>query len=201
MRQIYRILLVFSILSGSSIFAEDWVYVKEEQSVKIYKKTMETSFDAFKVSTLISRPLFEVRNIFLNIPGHIDWIANCKESKVLGGKVPEKFRHYYLIAAPWPVKDREMVLETESHFDPKNKRFHIFTKALNDLTIPAKKNAFRIVNSRIQWILEEISPSSTLVTYINQTDPGGDVPAYISNWSSSDAPIETILGLKKIIEK
>lgn len=39
MRQVYGVLLVLSFLSSSDIFAEDWVFVKEEQNVKIFKKT------------------------------------------------------------------------------------------------------------------------------------------------------------------
>ncbi|TGK11902.1 lipid-binding protein [Leptospira fletcheri] len=198
---LYGISTVSFLFFSPEIIAGDWVYLKEENGVKIFKRATDSRFDAFKVSTLISRSLPEVRNVFLNIPGHTNWIANCKESRLLGGKVPDKFIHYYLIGAPWPVKDREMILETESFFDTQKRRVSILTRAVNDPNVPVKKDSYRITRSHIQWTLEEVSDNSTLVTYVNQTDPGGDVPSYLSNWSSAGAPTETILSLKRLLEK
>ncbi|MCW8804461.1 MAG: hypothetical protein OQK57_08695, partial [Ignavibacteriaceae bacterium] len=102
--------------------------------------------------------------------------------------------------APWPVKNRDSVYESVTKISEDKKYARIVLKPLGNY-IEEKKGFVRMYNGNGFWELEETEDNTIQITYQFLSDPGGKVPAWLSNSMVVSSPFQTLINLRDILNE
>jgi hypothetical protein len=181
---------------------QDWKLRKEENGITIFTRSVPgTSFDEFKAIVLIpDASLDEVIDVLLDVKNYPDLIYDCAEAKILFQKGKYYDIHYFIIKAPWPIKDRDAIYESVTTFSNGRKLAHISLSPMGGY-MPDKENLVRMYKGVGYWELEEDEKKSVKITYQFHGFPGGIIPAWLSNSVIVSNPYRTLLNLKNRVSK
>ena len=123
------------------------------------------------------------------------WIDNCLEVKILNEASPSERLIHTFFAAPWPVKDRDMVTLSTTTFT--NNTFQITISDRNDATpSPSKVCA----HAKHAWIMgSQCTRKWKKAKSLTQGggNPGGKLPTFIANKEMISSMFKTFQNLKK----
>lgn len=199
MKKTASLLILFSLLISNTSWAQDdWKLEKNEDNVKVYTRTSESSnFKDSKALAEFSGSLQNVIDLLMNVETHKTWMDRVEESEMLKKISDSEYIAYYQIKAPWPVSNRDVVSNYKLSRLGQNKVK--FTVKGKPNYIPEKDNLIRIKESESSWEIEEIEKGKIKIKLISKSDPGGNVPAWLANSAASENPFKTLLGLKSKI--
>ena len=103
------------------------------------------------------------------------------------------------IDAPWPVQNRELIVQYEIIPNVAHNQLRIITNAVPGYPYPLSEDLVRVPSSHAEWNVVQ-SGTGLKVTYIMNIDPGGSVPAWIINMAIAEGPHHTFVNLKKALE-
>jgi len=197
MKIIYLILTGLLYLNPNEYQDRNWKLRKEEDGIIIYTRSVPgSSFDEFKAIVLISNTsLAEVLGIILDANKYPRLIADCSEAKILVQKGKYYDIHYLRIRSPWPIKDRDAIYESTTTIINGGKQAHVSLSPLGNY-LDEKENLVRMYNGVGYWELEEVEKQSIKITYQFQGNPGGLIPAWLSNSVIVANPFKTLQNLK-----
>jgi hypothetical protein len=98
--------------------------------------------------------------------------------------------------APWPVNNREAVLRNSVTQDANTFAVTINTVAIKGYVAPSKDRV-RVPELNNRFYIEPLKDGWTRVSFETLVDPGGSIPAWMSNWIATSAPKETLNALVK----
>jgi len=148
---------------------------------------------------VIDAPLGAVERVIDDIPAAERWVPDCKEARVirtLDGSAKEVI---FVTEAPWPISDREVVVMSRKHRDPKTGELVIDFHAIDDPSVTVGKGRVRIRAMSGRWGLFPVDGRHTRVTYSLKGDPGGYLPSSVTRTISRKIPLNTLLGLKDMV--
>ena len=97
---------------------------------------------------------------------------------------------------PWPISNRDYVMEESATFDPATKTFTLQFKSVEHAAMPVLDDYVRAKATRTYWRLQaNDTPGSTHVEVEVHTDPMGMLPAWLVNMIQKDWPSNTITNL------
>lgn len=206
------LIIVISILFTFPANADNaWNLVKDADGIKIYNRKVDGSdIDEFKAESIINAPVEVLFEVMKDIPSGPQWMANCIESRLVKTIIEFAYSDdgfygrnliYNAIAAPFPVSNRDMVVESTVKGSYKLKSITIKYKAVNDNAVPLREGYVRINELAGSWFLQSIDENHTQVIYQVKQNPGGSLPVYVINKVNKDIPFKTISGLKKMVMK
>jgi len=212
------LLLALSVFGDEKVAKNKWKYVMTKDGVAVYKKHSKTSrMDEFMGIMVMDSPLEVISMVFMDINNHKDWVGDCVDSKLvkdLSGNLKTIFNErnkkekstvsviqYYLINAPWPVSDRDVIVKANIIINWKKNTIFVYSHALPKYIYPNKKGVVRMAEMKITWKLYRVSDKKTKVIYIVKSNPGGKIPTGIANWSSSQLPYKTLKAFNKVAKK
>jgi hypothetical protein len=67
--------------------------------------------------------------------------------------------------------------------------------------VPVKPKVIRIANSTGKWVLSPLGNSSVKVVYTLHADPGGSIPAWLTNMFVTQGPSQSFKKLKVHLQK
>ena len=103
---------------------------------------------------------------------------------------------------PWPISDRDYVMEEAATFDPVTKTFTLQFTSVEHAAMPIQDDFVRAQAYRTFWRLKASdTPGSTHVEVEVHTDPMGLLPAWLVNLIQKDWPSNTITNLTKRAKK
>jgi hypothetical protein len=103
------------------------------------------------------------------------------------------------IDAPWPVENRELIVEHTLDQNPIQNQLHVITKTVA-FNYPVSSELIRVPFSHAEWYVKKVG-TSLKVTYTMRIDPGGSVPAWLVNIAMAEGPYQSFVTLKKKLEK
>lgn len=194
-RLLIYLLLLLSNVFVSGLYSQPWEFVKEKEGVRIYtRKEQNTAVKSFKGEAMLHRKYENVINLVGN-PHNQDWWAD--DIKGLRVLLFEKDRHvqYYLIYdVPWPLSDRDLVVDAIMSTDPVTGARSVEAKAIPD-ALPEKPGLVRIRNYWQKWTITPVKPGLVQVVLEGAADPGGSIPAWLYNMVITETPLKVIRNL------
>ena len=193
-------IILYSIVFFSSLTNHDWKLRKEENGITIYTRTVEgSSFDEFKAVALIpGASLNQILDIILDVRYYTSLIPDCTESRILFQKDKYYDIHYFRIRAPWPIKDRDAIYESDTKITNGGKMAHTSLSPLGNY-LEEKKDLIRMYRGSGYWELEEYPGDNVKITYQFHADPAGKIPAWLSNSAIVSNPFKTLENLKVLV--
>jgi hypothetical protein len=121
---------------------------------------------------------------------------NCIEVKILDEISPTERLVNSFFAAPWPVKDRDMIFYSKTTFTNNTVKIEISDKGDS---IPEHSKYVRMQNMYGLWEASPLENGRTEITYTGSGNPGGNLPTFIANKELITSMFKTFQNLNKVI--
>ena len=194
---IFILVLFYGFIPDKS--ADNWELKKFENGITIYTRATETSnYKELKAIFQIKSSLSSVIALLNDVETYPQWVYRCETSKVLKKNSEQNLIRYQTIVAPWPVDNRDVVVEVHTYQDPKTKIVYQKVTPLPDYS-PQLKGHVRIREFRATWTLKPLKNGVVEVEYELLVNPAGAIPAWIVNMALVDGPYETSMKMKERI--
>ncbi len=194
------------ILLQTAVFADppswetlDWNLEFQEENLSIHTARVNGSaFKAVKSRSTYKAPISGLIAMITDMSRFGQWVAGIKHASLIKKVSSTSQLCYNVNAAPFPLKDRDVVILQSLERVGENE-VRIITISQNGI-IPEKEQYTRMKNLTGMWILRSTSSEETELTYIVHVDPAGNVPSWVVNQMIIDLPRETMLGLHKALQ-
>ncbi|MGR6779115.1 START domain-containing protein [Moritella viscosa] len=201
----YILLLMTMFFSTTSVLASEWELEKydEENDIKVYtrlKPNSNSDFKEFKATTHIKSRITPFIALLNNADLACEWMYNCIEFKFIDEASATKKTSYSINNAPWPVTDRDFVIDSETQQDKDSYAVTITLSSASD-KVANDDNYVRVKDLQGKWQFIPLDNGIVEVTYQLFLDPAGSVPSMIATTTFVDTPYYTLLNLRKIITK
>jgi hypothetical protein len=127
-------------------------------------------------------------------------LYSTKSSSLVKKVSPYELYFYSEIDFPWPAANRDFVSHLRVSQNHNNKTVTIDAENVAGF-VPEKKGAIRILSSTGKWTITKKENNQLAVEYLLQANPGGTLPAWITNLFDTKGPFETFKNLRRQIQK
>jgi hypothetical protein len=130
---------------------------------------------------------------------HKDWVYGTKVSHLIARKTHDTTIYYSEIALPWPVANRDIVVQLSFEQDTIQKILKIQARGIAGI-LPKKPNLIRVPYSLGLWNVTSLPNKKIKIEYMFSVNPGGALPVWLVNFTATAAPFNTFKKLKKLME-
>jgi hypothetical protein len=178
----------------------DWSLKKDKDGIKVYTgKLPDSKFNAIKVSCKLNGSLSALTSILLQPELQSEWVIATKNTKLVKRLAPNRIYYYTIASLPWPLVNRDLVIDLWIQQDSLTKKVTIKANAIDHI-LPNVKGLERVPFSQATWEVTPIGLNSIQIDYYLKINPGGGVPAWLVNLFVIKGPFETFFTLSKIIQ-
>ncbi|OUR94911.1 hypothetical protein A9Q81_14175 [Gammaproteobacteria bacterium 42_54_T18] len=177
----------------------NWKLEKEGKGVTAYTREVAGSnFREFKVEASVETTVDALIAMQRDVKNHPKWIDSVKTAELIKEDADNYYTHT-VANAPWPVKNRDSAVRNCISRNEDNSATIEFYSD-NDLA-PTKKGCERVGAVKGSWQFNPADNGKVDIIYSAHIDPGGNIPAMISNKFSIDVPFNTIQSLVGLVKK
>lgn len=192
--------LFIFILSSALSQPQDCALKKDSDNILVYTcKSENERFKSLKATFTISNTTIDELTAFLKkVDKYTAWQYNMTSSKILKHVSDNAMIVRTEIDAPWPVENRELIVEYSFYLNQKDKLLKVVTKTV-PIDYPTTDDVVRVPFSYAEWDVIAVD-NTLLVTYTMKIDPGGSIPAWLVNMAMADGPHQSFIKLKNLLE-
>jgi hypothetical protein len=177
----------------------NWQLKKFENGISIYTRTPENSkYKELKAVYQIKSSLSSIIAVLNDFESFPKWVYRCEKSIALKKDSDNHIIRYQTVVAPWPVDNRDMVLEVNSFQDKKTKIVYQKVNSIPDY-ISLVKGHVRVREFRALWTLIPLKNGFVEVNYELLVNPGGNIPAWLVNLALVDGPFDTSVKMREML--
>ena len=158
-----------------------------------------TNLKAIKVECIINATMSQLKALLMDAKAHEKWVYNTKTSYTVKQISDDQQIYYSEVSMPWPVKNRDVVIDLKWQQDVNGKKVRVTSTALSGY-VP-ENDAIRVKFSNVLWIVTPVNEKQLQIEYTAQADPGGTVPAWLVNMFCTKGPYETFKNLRILVSK
>lgn len=190
-------LLAFSV-GSPLVCASPWETVYNDNDITVATRAVPDSpIRAFHAETTVAAPVDSILALMANPNDCALWIHGCLEARILDSEGFYQRNTYQINDMPWPVTDRDLVLEIRISEQPKGR----FTLAMiNHPDALPLTDKVRITQSEGSYTFTPVAGGKTHIVWEQHTDPGGQLPAWLVNQLIIDVPVKTLENLRQLVE-
>ena len=200
----YKKYILLLLLIGNSAIAQpatNWALKENSNGIRIFTGDAEKSkFKAVKVEFELDATLSQVVATLMDVKGSEEWLYHTTGNYVVRRVSPSELYYYSLVQMPWPVSNRDFIAHLIVSQDKVTKVVTISAPCVYDM-VPLKPKVVRIANSNGKWILSPAANGRVKIVYTLHADPGGILPAWLTNLFVTQGPSESFKKLKAHIQK
>ncbi|UTT86401.1 START domain-containing protein [Vibrio pelagius] len=188
----------FSVLASD---ANDWKLVHDKKGIKVYNRKIEgNDFKEFRAEADIQANLTSIIALFSDTSVGTQWVENIDEMEELAHLSESHTVTKTYTKAPWPVSDREAIVENFIEQDPDTLIVTITQHGRPNYQPNDNKNIVRVAYLESRWVLTPLDNETTHISYQVLSDPGGSIPSWLINMVAVSQPSKTLLGLSKMLD-
>jgi hypothetical protein len=188
------------LIPGVASAGTAWVLKKNEEGIKVYVANIPNSgLKAVKVECTINATMQQLKTLLMDAKAHEQWVYNTKSSYAIKNITADHQIYYSEISMPWPVKNRDVVVDLQLTEDKTAGIMKVSAKAIPGHV--QEKDAVRIKFSDVSWTVTAIADKQLKIEYIAQADPAGSIPEWVTNMFCTKGPFETFKKLRMIVKK
>ena len=184
-------LLVHSALDAAP---PGWKFLYEKDGFKAFEHRGAPV--AYRAEGTVDVDILELAAVLVDIPRRTEWVSHLVENRLLEGDPQGHQVVYSRYRLPWPVKDRDAVIESTVEMDEKRGWVHVQFWNVRSVAAPEHRGCLRVPLSEGDFTLEDTGHGSVQVTYTVRLDPGGWLPDWVVRIFVRDAPAATLRNFK-----
>jgi len=190
-------LSILFIIIAKDLCAQPWDFIKEKDGIKIStRKELNSSLKSFKGETTFQGNVEKISSLLGNGKNFDWWGNNIRGIKVLAYQ-ENKFIQYYLIyGVPWPLSDRDLVIEAHITADTVTGERTVLAKPLLNV-IPETPDFVRIRKYWQKWTVQPMENGYVHVLLEGFVDPGGKIPSWLYNKVITETPLNVMRALRE----
>lgn len=195
------IAIVLAVFAVNASAEDGWRLVSDKNGIQVYMRhTDDSRIKTFRGVTRMKldnlHPLSGVLNDTPNMPRWMHFISNTREIR----RSDYLNREYqFLTSLPWPLADREAVVQLLVRQDPESKGITVHVVNAPKL-LPPNAKYIRIPQMQGRFaFMPTGNPKEVEITYEIIMDPGGYIPAWIANIVLKDVPYFTLEKLRRVV--
>lgn len=198
-------------VESNTIKNESNSYLKiNKDGIKLFVFNQKKSdFRSFRAVTHINASLDSILAVMLDNKSCVFWIDACKESILLKKVSFNERYHYQMISVPFPFTNRDFIFHSIMKNNHKNKSVTISMSSNENFCLVNKSkkckkiNEARLVrvNKSIASFKLESDYKGTKITWMQYTDPAGNLPSWLINNMIKNVPYYTFKNLSIIVKK
>ncbi|MHB8206887.1 START domain-containing protein [Mucilaginibacter sp.] len=193
-------LCLFTILffGFSTAFAQNsWELKRNENGIEVYTRNASTgNLKELRVLCKLDATRDELISTLQDIANYSQWVFSNKKSVILKTLSPQKIIYYTQSHLPWPIKDRDLIVELDINSTPDV--LNIEAKSLPDY-LPQDSNYIRVPYSLATWHVTQTPDNKLKVDYTFSVDPGGSIPAWLVNATLAVGPYNSFVKLRELL--
>ena len=178
----------------------NWKESKNSDGIQVFsRQKVGSPFAQVKATLKVKAEPEAVLPHLLDIENQKNWVAECKESSVVGQRTSAfDFFVYNRIGIPWPFEDRDTVFRSKVRKLPENSGYVVFLRSVQDPKGPSPKSVVRMGSFEGQWLLERLpGKAGTLIDFRVHLEPGGNLTSVFVNSTASSLQFKTLDQLKQ----
>lgn len=197
-------LLFLTFLSLSSFRKQqqvnDWVYEREKKGIKVFTKKSKWGRlrDSKAVMNVSSSPE-EMFTLLTDFNNYTAWVPRCKKANVVARPSEFEYIVYFQFNSPWPVADRDCVVRIKVDRNVKTGVITI-TETSEPKYLKPIDGVVRIEQIMATWKITPLPSGGSELINEYATNPGGNIPDWMTNTQSVENPIATFENLKEQVE-
>ena len=193
------LLLLFCCLNGFSQ-QNDCILKKQSDDIQVYTcKSENDKFKSLKAEFAIKNTTLDELVAFIkNVKNFPTWQYNLISAEMLLQETENRMIIRSEIHAPWPVDNRELIVEYSLEKDATSGQLHVIIKTVA-YDYPLEKGVVRVPFSYAEWLVVK-DGTALKVRYTLRIDPGGNVPAWLVNMAMAEGPYQSFINLKEQLE-
>ncbi len=193
---------LFVALPSALANGEDWKWLGEKRGVKLWKlERPKQSLPGFRGQTEIQGSIERIVAEMLDVRHHTEWMHRCAESWIYEhGSDTHGILYNRTSSAPWPVWDRDVVLDVHFDYNQARTALTVRFRNLDDKLRPSPERVVRMPKLVGYYKMTEDASQRTTVTYQVEADIGGSIPDWIADEVTKDLPFYTLLALRERVE-
>jgi len=193
-------MLLLALFLNTAFTQVQWELTKDDNGIKVYTaKDPSSKFKDIKVEAAFAGTIQKLMTILVNVGNTKNWVYGTKDSYVIKKISPNEILYYSETALPWPVSNRDIPIRMLLNLDQKN-NFLKVTASGEPNAMPAKKGIVRIPFFNASWDVKSDGKNKLNIVYTLKMDPGGSVPAGVTNMFISKGPYETFNNLGQLLK-
>ena len=155
-----------------------WTLMYERDGFRAYERPGDPP--AYRAEGTLDAGLAEVAAVLADIPREREWVSHLAESRLLEGDPVGRSVVYSRFDLPWPVHDRDAVIENVVEDRPDLGQVRVRFRAVTSPAAPERPGCVRVVLCDGEFLLAREGPGSVRVTYTIRLDPGGWLPVRLA---------------------
>lgn len=198
-RTVFTSLCLICLLSTSYAQAS-WEMVEESDDISVYVKKAEgTGLKDVKIKGRIKCSMAEIVKALEDIETQKEWVKSTIDARYVEKDRADHFFFYISTDMPYPVKDRDVVIEYNRLQDSITKIVSIDYKGV-PTKLPDTDGFVRIPQFQASYTLKPDTNGIINLEYLLKVDVGGSMPKWIVNLAITKGPIDTIESLFELIK-
>jgi hypothetical protein len=188
------------LLCCQTIFAQtEWNLKKEKDGIAVYTAEVEDSkFKSVRVVCSFHANLSQLVAVLMQPNLQPKWVIATKQASLIKQLSTARIYYYAEAALPWPLNNRDMVIDLQMSQDPVTKLLTIHANTIDHI-LPAKEGKQRVPLSQATWLVQPIADNRISIDYQIKIDPGGGIPPWMVNLFITKAPLESFKNLSKML--
>lgn len=175
--------------------ANEWIYEREKKGIKVFtKKSKWGHFRDSKATMVVPNSVKDMEKMLTDFDNYSNWIPRCKAARVVARLSETEYITHMTFNSPWPVADRDCVMRIKVNRDAKG--VVTITQTSEPKYLKESEGVVRIQQMTGIWKLIPVNGGTEVINEYS-TNPGGNIPDWLTNTQSVEAPMETFESLKQ----
>lgn len=178
-----------------------WELLDDDDGIKVWSLDIEgRDVPGYRAVMTVDANIERVLAIVKDVSRHHEWMYHCEESRIVKRIDETHAILYSRIDSPWPVRDRDVILDVDHRFTPQRSAVTFRFRNTTDVDVPLPRRTVRIPRLVGFFRLWQESPTRTHVLYQIEVDVGGSLPAVAARHNARKLPYETLVALREIVQ-
>jgi hypothetical protein len=189
---------ILTVLSGVGAEAsgerdESWELVDEDDGIRVWKRDIPgQELPGFRGETVMDAPVERIGHELEDYSHHTEWMDSCVASYLVKDLGNQHVIDYNRTGAPWPVWDRDVVLDSRWTISADRRLLVITFENTDPSLVPLPERTVRMPRLKGYYRMWQMAPNKTKVVYQVEADPGGSIPTWLAKRVVRDIPFNTL---------
>lgn len=198
MKKGHFLFIIFFIWFSAGMAQGKWELKKNENGIEVFTRKAATgNLKELRVLCELDATKAQLISTLQDINNYNAWVYCNKKSNILKTINPDKIVYYTQTHLPWPLKDRDLIVEL--NINPSPDVLNVQVKSLPDY-IPKNSNYIRVPYSLAIWKVTQAPNNKLKVDYTFSVDPGGSIPPWIVNATLTVGPYNSFMKLREVLK-
>lgn len=198
--QVALLLLILGMVTQANAASEKLALNKNGIKVWTYPEK-NSSIMRYRAETILDTSLENAVGLILDTQKGSQWIPFVNQLKIIEqNRQTGKFIIYMRLDFPFPLKDRDVVVEGRLYKENANKIFFKNTAVL-DTRVPIYNDIVRIMHYKGDWLFEKLPNQKIKVTTSGYADPAGAIPLSFVNSFVQQQPYQMLQKMKQRVQQ